>query len=94
MNIIAWIFYIIQRVMVVPMGSVNELKRTEEDANKWYKDLDNPDNKLHNIKTKVFDFWAFKLLLLVSSIWLVPYLRDIYNGVKTEKELFQEEKEQ
>lgn len=89
MNLITWIFYIIQKVMVVPMGSVNELRATQEDAENWYKSLDDEQNKLHNLKKKFFDFWAFKLFLLVASIWLIPVLRDVYNGVdKQQKDIF------
>jgi 5-bromo-4-chloroindolyl phosphate hydrolysis protein len=80
--------------MVVPMGSVNELRSTQEDAEKWYKSLDDENHKMHNIKVKFFDFWAFKLFLLVASIWLIPVLRDVYNGVKEEpKELFDKNEE-
>jgi len=90
MNLIAWIFYIIQKVMVVPVGSANELAKTQEDANNWWKELDNPDHKLHNIKNKYLQFWGFKLGLLVVSIWLIPYLRDIYNGKNVEEQMFTE----
>lgn len=94
MNLITWIFYIIQKVMVVPMGSVNELRATQEDAENWYKSLDDENHKMHGIKKKFFDFWAFKLFLLVASIWLIPVLRDVYNGVKEEpKELFDKNEE-
>mgnify|MGYP003375437799 CR=1 FL=1 len=90
MNLIAWIFYIIQKVMVVPVGSANELKQTQEDADNWYKTIQKEDHKLYPIYKKVLSFWAFKLFLLVFSIWLIPKLRDVYNGKSSEEEMFTE----
>lgn len=80
MKLITWIFYVLRKVIIVPMGSVNDMQATEEDAIAWYKTLDNEDNKLHKIKKNVFEFWGFKLGLLVISIWLIPKLKDVYNG--------------
>jgi len=93
MNLIAWIFYIIQKVMVVPVGSAKELDKTQSDANDWWKELDNPEHKLHNLKTKYFEFWGVKLFLLVASIWLIPYLRNVYAGKSDEQEMFTEGEE-
>jgi hypothetical protein len=92
MNLISWIFYIISRVMVVPMGSVNEIKATQEDAEKWYKAADDENHKFHKLKKNIFEFWAFKLFLLVFSIYLIPKLKDIYNGKPQEDSMFEEEK--
>lgn len=91
MKFISWIFYIISRVMVIPMGSVNDVKQTQEDAEKWYKDLDDENHKFHKLKKNILEFWGFKLFLLVFSIYLVPKLKDIYNGSPSEDEMFNEE---
>jgi hypothetical protein len=90
MNVITWLFYIIQRVIVIPTGSVNEMKATQEDAENWYKTLQDSEHKLHKLYKNVFSFWGFKVLLLVSSIILIPYLRRIYTGTTTDKTFTEE----
>jgi hypothetical protein len=79
MNLITWLFFVLRKVIVVPLGSINDMEKTEEDAKQWYKDIDK-DERLKPIKTKVFEFWAFKLALLVLSIWLIPALRRTMHG--------------
>lgn len=72
MNIITWIFFIIGKVLTVPMGSINEMKQAEEDGHNAYKKI-----KETTIGKKVLEQWWFKvLLLIVGIIWLIPYLRE------------------
>jgi hypothetical protein len=80
MNIITWIFYILRKVIVIPTGSANEAAKTEEDAMNWYNNLA-ADSKMGQIKDKYLSQWYVRLVLMVASIWLIPYLRREYNKV-------------
>lgn len=80
MNIITWIFYILRKVIVIPTGSANEAAKTEEDAMNWYNNLPK-DSKMGQIKDKYLSQWYVRLVLMVASIWLIPYLRREYNKV-------------
>jgi len=93
MNLITWIFYILQKVIIIPMGSVREVKETNEQAVEWYKSLgkDNEDVKI--VKEEYLEFWGVKLFLLISSIFLIPTLRDYYNGKVQNEQVFEEEEQ-
>jgi hypothetical protein len=71
------------------MGSVREVKETQEEADEWYKNIDKGENeKLKQIKADYLEFWGVKLALLVASIFLIPYLRDLYQGKIQQEEVF------
>jgi hypothetical protein len=67
-------------VIVIPTGSANEAAKTEEDAMNWYNNL-SADSKMGQIKEKYLSQWYVRLVLMVASIWLIPYLRREYNKV-------------
>lgn len=81
MNLVAWIFYVIGKVLTVPMGSIKEFERSEEDANEWYKKV-----KETTIGKKLLEQWWFKIaLLIIGIVWLIPYLRSRMNPIKKPK---------
>ena len=46
----------------------------------WYNNL-SKDSKMGIIKDKYLSQWYVRLVLMVASIWLIPYLRREYNKV-------------
>lgn len=78
MNFITWIFFVIGKVLTVPMGSIKEFEKAEEDGHEWYKKV-----KDTAFGKKFLEAWWFKVALLVLGIvWVIPTLRERMNPVR------------
>lgn len=75
------------------MGSVREVKETNEQAVEWYKSLGKDNEDVKKVKEEYLEFWGVKLFLLISSIFLIPTLRDYYNGKVQNEQVFEEEEQ-